>query len=205
MTVLEFPKKDCLNCGESFFYSNSLQQTCSYRCSRELEGKKVKAREVRAEKGHGPVAGRQVDHAKETSVCHQHRLTQPKFNRMRILEELLWFRVKGLVPECISCGARYADWSCGHFKTVAARSELRYSRANTALQCNATCNCDLSGNLPGYRKGLINRFGLAVGARRMDYLDHFRGTCDWHWKDLERLRARFSARVVELERMGLAT
>ena len=42
--------------------------------------------------------------AKRRDLKWQHKLTQKTFNRMRVLEELLWFKERGLEPECISCG-----------------------------------------------------------------------------------------------------
>ena len=45
----------------------------------------------------------------------QHEATQKAFNKMRKLQELLWFKLRNKEPECISCGKTKMDWCCGHF------------------------------------------------------------------------------------------
>lgn len=65
---------------------------------------------------------------------------------------------------CISCD-KPSDWNgqwhCGHFKTVGARSDLRFEEANAAKQCSQ-CNNFLSGNIIEYKKELIKRIGVNV-------------------------------------------
>jgi len=134
----------------------------------------------------------------------QHKQCQPVFNRMRVLEELQWFRDRGMEPECISCGKRNMDWCCGHFKTVGAQSGLRYDRMNTYLQCNRYCNKALSGNIEGnkttrgYKQGLRDRFGDEEAERIIEYCDSQTKPVKWDWQDMEEWRKEWAKRVREL-------
>jgi hypothetical protein len=141
----------------------------------------------------------------------QHKQTQPVFNRMRVLEEKLWFQERGMAPECISCGNPLGSdqWCCGHFKTRGAQSGLRYDRKNTFLQHNHRCNMNLSGdiegskNTRGYKKGLLERFGKDEGQAIIDYCEAHTAPVKWAWQDIEEMRKEFAKRVRELEtRLG---
>ncbi|MCP3670938.1 MAG: hypothetical protein GY814_11000, partial [Gammaproteobacteria bacterium] len=102
---------------------------------------------------------------KNNDLRHQHALTQTAFNKMRVLEEKLWFQERGIKPYCISCEATHLTFCCGHYSSRGAFSEHRYSRLNTYLQCNFRCNSVLSANksgdktTKGYDAGLVKRFG----------------------------------------------
>jgi hypothetical protein len=70
---------------------------------------------------------------------------------------------------CISCG-RPANWDgqwhASHFKSVGANSALRFNLWNVAKSCSV-CNNHLSGNIDGYRSGIVSRYGQS----RIDWLD----------------------------------
>lgn len=140
-----------------------------------------------------------------TDTGYQHKLTQKAFNKMRKLEELEWFQIKGLEPECISCGKTNMDWCCGHFKTVGSQANLRYSDVNTKLQCNKYCNMSLSGNINGnkttrgYRAGLIERFGYVEGNWIIDYCETHTEVKKWQCDELIERRQFFNKRIRELE------
>ena len=139
-------------------------------------------------------------------LSYQHKLTQPVFNRMRVREELLWFRDRGIEPYCISCQRTKMDWSCGHLKTTSAQSAVRYDPMNTFLQCLWRCNKNLSGNINGdktsigYKAGLLLRFGDVEGQRIIDYCDTHTETVEWNGTCLVEFRAKCAARVRDLEK-----
>ncbi len=63
---------------------------------------------------------------------------------------------------CISCGTRNdIQMHAGHYKSVGAHRELRFNEKNCHKQC-VRCNNFLSGNIEGYREGLINRYGESI-------------------------------------------
>jgi hypothetical protein len=86
---------------------------------------------------------------------------QQVFNKMRRLEELLWFKQQGLEPICISCQKPLGGdvWACGHYKTRGARSDLALERLNTHLQHNFGCNSNKSGDVDGQKIGYALRYG----------------------------------------------
>lgn len=146
--------------------------------------------------------------AKRRDLKWQHGLTQKAFNKMRVLEEKLWFKERGLEPECISCGRPIGgdQWCCGHFKTRGAQSGLRYDRKNTFLQHNHRCNMNLSGDISGtkttrgYKQGLIDRFGEEEGQAIIDYCETHSEPVKWAWGDLEEFRTQLNSKIRELEK-----
>lgn len=137
-------------------------------------------------------------------VPWQHKLTKTAFNKMRVLEEKLWFKERGLEPECISCGKKNMDFCCGHFKTVGSQGRLRYDRTNTYLQCNRYCNKGLSGNISGnkntrgYTQGLIDRFGAEKAREVIEYCETATTPRKWEWQELEEMRKEFNAEARRL-------
>lgn len=139
-------------------------------------------------------------------VPKQHKLTQTVFNRLRVLQELKWFKDRGLEPECISCGKTNMDFCCGHFKSRGAQGNLRYDVNNTFLQCNRYCNMALSGNIEGnkntrgYKVGLVERFGEKEAKRILDYCEKNTQVKKWTGSELQELRASFNKKIREIEK-----
>jgi len=192
-------KKVCKSsaCGKEFEPFQSMQKVCGVSCAIALNSEKAitkRNKEIRKAKR---------DHYR-SSLQWQHKKTQAEFNKMRRLEELLWFLERGKEPECISCGKTKMDWCCGHFKTVGAQSGLRYSPDNTKLQCNRYCNMGLSGNIDGnkttrgYKQGLRDRFGDDEAERIIEYCETTTAPVKFTCDQLESDRAKYSARSREL-------
>lgn len=169
---------------------------------------KEKARKAATEQRKRAVAKREarkgVRELNRRDMRWQHKQTQKSFNRMRVLQELRWFKGKGLEPECISCGKKNMDWCNGHFKTVGSQGALRYDEYNTYLQCNRYCNLGLSGNINGnkntrgYLVGLSERFGPDKAAEIIEYCEKDR-VASWNWEDLEQFRAECNVEIRRLE------
>lgn len=144
---------------------------------------------------------------KRKNLKWQHKLTQKAFNKMRVLEEIFWFRQRGLEPECISCGRPLGgdQWCCGHFKTLGAQSGLRYDPKNAYLQHNHRCNMNLSGDIEGtkttrgYKQGLKVRFGEKDGQSIIDYCESNTSPIKWNWEELEKMRLKFNSRARNLK------
>lgn len=98
---------------------------------------------------------------------------QQVFNKMRRLEELLWFKQQGLEPICISCQKPLGNdvWACGHYKTRGARSDLAFERLNTHLQHNFGCNSNKSGDVDGQKIGYALRYGKEQAEQILADLD----------------------------------
>ena len=94
---------------------------------------------------------------------------QKAFNR--------YIRKRDANEPCISCQRHHkGQYHAGHYKTVGARSDLRFDEDNCHKQC-APCNNHLSGNIGEYTGNLINK----IGQERFDALTKVRiveYTCD---------------------------
>ncbi len=90
---------------------------------------------------------------------------------------------------CISCSNAGSEileirsstvggrWDCGHYLSVGAAPELRFSEDNAHKQCKR-CNRQLSGNAIKYRAGLIER----IGQHRVDILEGPHELPHWKWR-----------------------
>ena len=149
--------KKCRVCRERFETNYSNRVVCSIKCSIELvqKNKAKKAAKERSEKR------KKLREAKERIKTRSDWMkdAQKAFNA--------WVRERDHVEPCISCGkfvnndglitGSRAD--AGHYRSVGACPELRFTEENCHLQC-VRCNRDLSGNSVAYRIGLIERIGL---------------------------------------------
>lgn len=99
-----------------------------------------------------------------------------------------YIRARDSKEPCISCQRHHSgQYHAGHFKTVSARSELKFNEDNCHKQC-APCNNHLSGNIEHYRPNLINK----IGRERVEALDvHqvIKWDCD-AYRDIEILYKR---------------
>ncbi len=194
-------QRKCKVCRASYEPFNSLQKVCGVKCAKafaEVDVRTKRENQWRKDKR---------EHYRK-DLSWQHKQTQKAFNRMRVLEELLWFQEERREPECTSCKKRNMDWCCGHFKTVGASGNLRYDKNNTWLQCNRYCNKGLSGNIEGnkttrgYKQGLLERFGQKDGQEIIDYCDnHQADVKKWTWEEVEQIRRDCFERIRELNKI----
>ena len=200
--------KKCVVCKKEFAPQyTTTQKTCGIKCAIVDTDNKKEARVQRDIKAFKASTNKEKRELKRNSLKWQHNLTQKAFNRMRVLEEFKWFSDKGLEPSCISCGKPKGrdQWCNGHFKTRGAQGNLRYDRKNTYLQHNQRCNMRMSGDIEGtkttrgYKKGLIERFGVDTGQEIIEYCETNTQTKKWTCDELEGLRAKFNKRIRELE------
>jgi hypothetical protein len=190
--------KKCSICRNKFEVELPKQLVCGPTCALALNVQN-KAKEYNKETKRLKTAFNSKDTKKQLD------LTQKVFNKMRKLEELKWFRDRGLEPTCISCNKPNMDWCTGHFKTVGAQGNLRFDRVNTYLQCNRYCNCGKSGNIEGckntrgYKKGLFERFGEQEAEFIIGYCETNTAPRKWDCDELIEMRKGFAKRVRELE------
>ena len=142
------PKK-CKNelCKKLFTPTVSTTQvTClNWECAVEYD-KQKRAKKVKKEH---TVAKREY---KLNHKATQTNLAQKAFNR--------YIRLRDSNLPCISCGTtNHVIYCAGHFRTRGAVPALRFDEFNVNKQCNKRCNLELSGNIAGYRDGLIAKYG----------------------------------------------
>ena len=192
--------RKCANCKERKRTKGGIIKGISFYCDVEcMVSYGMKNKHKPADKKHK--AKKKVFNDNDTK--HQHKLTQAVFNKLRVLEEKLWFTSRGLEPECISCGKTNMDWCCGHFKTRGSQGNLRYDRKNTYLQCNRYCNMGLSGNISGnkstrgYIQGLHDRFGDEAEAI-IEYCENNTEVKSFTGEELGQTRKEFSKQLKAL-------
>jgi hypothetical protein len=98
---------------------------------------------------------------------------------------------------CMSCGRPDEGGkkvNAGHYKSRGSNSGLRYSLINLHQQC-VVCNLHLSGNVEGYRKGLVERYGQAM----LDYLDSAPRLRDWAPDELKQIAKEVRAEIKRIE------
>ena len=211
--------KKCKGCGERYEKQpthQSFRAWCSDACAltiaRAAQDRSQAKRVAKAKKRKAELKTsdrKAVTDLNRRSLSWQHKRTQPVFNRMRVLQEFLWFKDRNQEPTCISCSKPLGgdQWACGHFKTVGAQGSLRYDPINTFLQHNKNCNQSLSGDIygsrttHGYVQGLKNRFGDDKGQEIIDYCETDQATTKWDWERLEGMRKRFNAEIRRIEKL----
>ena len=71
-----------------------------------------------------------------------------------------WIRLRDSDKNCISCDSSTAkDWHGSHYFPANLYSGLIFDETNVHKSCDY-CNVFLHGNITGYRKGLIKRYGI---------------------------------------------
>ena len=204
--------RKCKNCGEYLLATTGVQHPGGFfhddkavmAWLRKEREKKIRKQQIKAEK-QKKLFSKAFRDLNRRTLSWQHKQTKTVFNHMRVLQELKWFRDRGLEPTCISCGKPNMDWCCGHFKTVGSHPELRYYEDNTFLQCNKACNCSLSGNIEGnkttrgYKEGLYDRFGTNEATRILLVCSFIHPAANFTCEQLQKMRAGFAKKTRELE------
>ncbi|WP_443693977.1 recombination protein NinG [Pseudomonas sp.] len=184
--------KTCKNpaCRASFVPQRLGQAVCSPKCGLAIKDvNQAKARKSLAQVGRAEIRVRKeklkgrADHLKGT---------QRAFNA--------WIRARDAGQPCISCGTTAdVQYCAGHYRTTAAAPELRFEPLNVNLQCNRNCNMGKSGNLLGYRPGLIQKIGIEA----VEWLEGPHEAKKYTVDELKAMTADYRAKTKELKK-GLA-
>lgn len=192
-------------CGKMFKRYTSFQDKCLECTVAKVQKERVRD-DRKADKAKKKASWAYKKKVQLNDVEYQHGLTKPQFNKMRVLEEKIWFAERGIEPYCISCQRTKMDFCCGHYMSVGAQSGLRYDRMNTYIQCNWRCNSNLSGNINGdktsigYTAGILLRFGDKEGLKIIDYCESHTQPVKWDCEWLQEFRLECRAKIRELER-----
>jgi len=156
MNNLAFKQKTCCVCKEKFSPRfSTTQKVCRVKCA--VEYSKAKGKKE-ADKAHrkNKTAFNMKDIKKRKPAA------QAAFNA--------FIRARDESQPCISCQRHHTkQYHAGHYKTTAARPDLRFNEDNCHKQCSA-CNNHLSGNIEKYRPNLITK----IGRERFDALERER-------------------------------
>ena len=85
-----------------------------------------------------------------------------------LFNKFIRLRDEGL--NCISCDKPPKKKNAGHYRSVGANPELRFTELNCHLQCEH-CNTYLHGNLINYRINLIKKIGVGRVEKLEGYHD----------------------------------
>ena len=145
MSDLSTKQKQCRICKSDFEPRTTTQCVCSLPCAvADTRAKREKAyrAETKALKARIKPRSQWIKEA------------QAVFNR--------YIRTRDAGQPCISCGGNTkANTDAGHYRPTSAQPALRFNELNCHLQCRK-CNTFLSGNLTGYRVGLIAKIGVEL-------------------------------------------
>ena len=185
------PKKCSVpQCRASFVPRESFQTWCSPDCAVVIaRGKQEKKRKSLA-----LVERREIKVRKEKLKSRADHLkdTQQAFNA--------WIRARDAGQPCISCGTTAdVQYCAGLYRTTAAAPELRFEPLNVNLQCNRNCNMGKSGNLLGYRPGLIKKIGIEA----VEWLEGPHEAKKYTVDELKAMTADYRAKTKELKK-GIA-
>ena len=149
--------KTCKVCRAKFDPRQPMATVCSPGCALTLaQSKRAKAEKV------AQVKERKADRQKRERLKTKGEWTreaQAAFNA--------FIRARDAGQPCICCGRTSTgatsggEWDAGHYRSRGSAPHLRFDERNVHAQLKQ-CNRYDSGNVVGYRLGLIARIGLAA-------------------------------------------
>ena len=182
-------KRKCKVCGCVFEKQRPLQFVCSPTCGIEYQrGQKrkaaIKSEQEAKRKERAKIAA--MRHKLET-IPELTRKAQQAFNR--------YIRLRDRGKPCISCGAPWKDnFQACHYVPAGRSNKLRFNEDNVHGGC-VRCNLYESGNLRGYRIGLVER----IGVERVEQLETDHEARKWAKEELRELAAEYRRKAREIE------
>lgn len=144
----------CKVCKCAYTKTRPLQTVCSPPCAMTLARNVGEQLRVKAE----------TEDRKKTREKLDAMRTKPQLVKVAQTAFNAFVRVRDSDKPCISCGKKATNESnstdAGHFRSVGSAPHMRFVEDNCHGQCKH-CNQYLAGNVLAYRKGLIERVGLA--------------------------------------------
>jgi hypothetical protein len=138
---------------------------------------------------------------KETRAAKEKLKTRSDFNKEAQIAFNRYIRARDMGKPCICCGRSQGDLKhggavdAGHYRSRGSAPALRFNLFNCHSQL-AYCNRYLSGNVVGYRAGLIERIGL----ERVERLEADNSPRRFDTEYLQRVKRIFTNRAKLYER-----
>ena len=183
--------KRCKVCRNEFVPTKPMQTVCGLQCALSLASV-IKAKRER------------------TQVAQDRKETKAKLEKMKKRGEWIaeaqtafnrYIRLRDAGQPCICCGLPMGPnvpggaVDAGHYRSRGSAPHLRFDERNVHAQ-RKQCNRYGSGNVVGYRLGLIERIGLvAVEALEADNTPR-----KYSADDLRAIKATYQAKRLELEK-----
>lgn len=182
-------KRKCKVCGTVFEKQRPLQFVCSPKCGMEYIKEQKRKAFIQAER-----EAKRKERAKKQAM--RHRLeTVPELTKkaQQAFNRYIRLRDRGL--PCISCRTPWKDnFQACHYVPAGRSNKLRFDEDNVHGGC-VRCNLYESGNLRGYRIGLIER----IGVDRVERLESDHEPRKWTKEELRELAAEYRSKARELE------
>lgn len=146
--------KTCKVCKTKFHPARPLAVACSPMCALE-HGRAQTAKKA---------AKAAAQERKQTREKLDAIRTKPQLVKLAQTAVNAFIRARDAGKPCISCGRALSDEpnskDAGHYRSTGSAPHMRFVESNIHAQCRH-CNNHLGGNAVEYRKGLIERVGLA--------------------------------------------
>ena len=177
------PKRRCKQCKEYVeeFIKVPAGVFCSYDHAIEFANSKQQAtREKAARKK------LRADKQRIKTKGDWMREAQAAFNK--------FIRLRDSNDPSISCQRHHqGQYHAGHYRSVGAHPELRFSELNNNKQC-APCNNHLSGNLVDYRINLIKKIGI----EQVEWIEGPHDAARLSIGDIMSIKAKYKLKVKQL-------
>lgn len=181
--------RKCKVCGTVFEKQRMGQLVCSITCGIEYRREQKRKAATKAER-----EAKRKERARTKAL--RHRLeTIPELTKKAQQAFNRYIRLRDRGRPCISCGAPWKDnFQACHYVPAGRSNKLRFDEANVHGGC-VRCNLYESGNIRGYRIGLIERIGRA----RVEELDADHEVRKWTKEELRELAAEYRRKAREIE------
>ncbi len=171
--------KTCIQCKEKFKPFQTTQRACSPKCALEHARKKERAKADKAFR-------ERKSAFKSQDIKLRKKVAQQAFNA--------YIRERDKAEPCISCQRHHlGQYHAGHFKTTAARPDLRFNEDNCHKQCSV-CNNHKSGNIDEYIFNLVEKIGL----KRFKLLK-LEKRIKWTAEDYKNIEIKYKAKLKEMQ------
>ena len=160
-------------------------------CALEL----ARSKRVKAEKQ------AQVKDRRETQIKREKLKTRGDWIKEAQASFNAYIRARDAGMPCICCGRIGAgqvhggEWDAGHYRSRGSAPHLRFDERNVHAQLKQ-CNRYASGNVAGYRVGLIER----IGREAVEALEADQASRDYSIADLQEIKKTYAARARELRK-----
>lgn len=169
-----------------------MQTVCSIECAKVV-AEATRVKEAKKQQRRQKQADRQALE-KLKKIPELLREAQIVFNR--------FIRLRDEGKPCICCGRMSSgdtyggDWDAGHYRSRGAAPHLRFDEANVHAQLKQ-CNRYASGNVVGYRLGLIERIGLS----EVERLESDNRTHKWTADELRAIKREYAEKIKQLKKL----
>lgn len=182
--------RKCRVCGQSYEKRNIAHVVCSPDCAieytkRQREKKQAEAerKAKREERVRNQVRRRELE-----TVSDLIKKAQCVFNR--------YIRLRDKGQPCISCGRQWKEnFQACHYIPAGRSSKFRFDADNVHSGC-VRCNLYESGNLRGYRVGLIRKIGID----KVISLEEDHEIKKWDKEELRGLISIYKQKIKEIEK-----